>query len=351
MKLLMQVRTMLWAMALSMLIMPQTAGAGENAGVRQMAAPSKERGRDLDVTVWYPAKPGGKPVTLGESMFFSGTSAMRDAPIADGKFPLILLSHGAGLGGSAQAMSWIAAPLAKQGFIVAAPTHPGNGGANRSAEETMKLWLRPVDLTSTLDAMEDAPFFKERLNSGAVGVLGLSMGGSTALLIAGARIDPKLLAAYCDTDALNASLCGWIRQSGVDLHAMDFHLAGRDNKDERIRFAMAIDPAPVDVFAPESFSQVAIPVELVNLGQVGKIPVTADASKIAKAIPHAAYATIEDASHYSMFGECKAGAAEIAESEDVGDPICRDGGGRSRRDIHEQLSAMTIAAFSGALSH
>ncbi|MFS8116084.1 dienelactone hydrolase [Rhizobium jaguaris] len=345
MKLLMKIALMLCAIV----IMQQSAFAGENVGVRQIAAPSKERGNDLAVTVWYPADSGGKPVSLGENVFFVGTLAMLDAPISDRKFPLILLSHGAGLAGNAQALSWIAVPLAKQGFIVAAPTHPGNTGANRSAAETMKLWLRPADITETLSAIGENDLFKEHLELNKVGMLGLSMGGSTALAIAGARIDPKRLASYCDTDALNPSLCGWVRQSGVDLHAMDLTLAGRDNEDMRIRFAVAIDPGPVDAFEFNTFSRISIPVDLVNLGQPGKIPLTVQAAKIAEAIPNATYSTIEDASHFSMFAECKPGAAEIAESEKIGDPICSDGGGRSRNEIHAQLIDMVVTAFGRAL--
>jgi predicted dienelactone hydrolase len=339
----------LWPLALSTLILPQAAGAGENAGVRQISAPSEERGINLDVTVWYPAHSGGKPVTLGESVFFAGTPATRDAQISTGRFPLILLSHGAGLAGNAQALSWIAVALAKQGFVVAAPTHPGNTGANRSAAETMKLWLRPRDLTDTLNAMRKDAFFKEYLDNEQIGTLGLSMGGGTALAIVGARINSNRLAGYCDTDVLNASLCEWVRQSGIDLHAMDLQSAGRDNKDERIRFAMAIDPAPVDVFDFETFSQISVPVEVVNLGQPGKIPVTTDAAEVAKAIPQATYSTIGDASHYSMFAECKPEASEIAESNGVGDPICMDGGGRTREEIHRQLIDLVVAAFTSGL--
>ncbi|MDL2408298.1 prolyl oligopeptidase family serine peptidase [Rhizobium calliandrae] len=345
MKLLMKISLMLCAIA----IMQQSASASGDVGVRQVAVPSKERGSDLAVTVWYPADSGGKPVSLGESLFFVGTPAMLDAPIAYGKFPLVLLSHGAGLAGNAQALSWIAMPLAKQGFVVAAPTHPGNTGANRSAAETMKLWLRPADITETLNATRKNAAFREHLELNKVGILGLSMGGSTALAIAGARIDSKRLASYCDTDALNSSLCEWVRQSGVDLHAMDLTLAGRDNEDARVRFAMAIDPGPVDVFEFSTFSRISIPVVLVNLGQPGKIPLTVQAAKIAEAIPHATYSTIEDASHFSMFPECKPGAAEIAESEDLGDPICSDGRGRSRNEIHAQLIDMVVTAFSRAL--
>lgn len=341
--------TMLCTILVSTMLMQHAAGASDSVGVGQFPAPSSERGINLDVTVWYPAQPGGEPVTLGDTQLFNGTSAMRDAPISGGKFPLILLSHGAGLAGNPQALSWIATPLARQGFIVAAPTHPGNTGKSRSAAETMKLWLRPADLTATLDAMEKEAFFQGHLEQGKVGVLGLSMGGNTALSMAGARIDPKLLAGYCDADLLNASLCDWVRQSGVDLHAMDLRPAGRDNRDGRIHFAMAIDPAPADVFDTKSFAGIRIPVEIINLGRPGKIPVTADASGIAKAISNAGYATIEDASHYSMFGECKPGAVDIIASEEIGDPVCDDGAGRSRGEIHAQLIGMATAAFARAL--
>ncbi|MEZ2333843.1 alpha/beta hydrolase family protein [Mesorhizobium sp. RCC_202] len=345
MKLIIQLCAILASMALAQ----HPAYADDHVGVRQLLAPSKERGADLDVTVWYPAQAGGEPAVLGDSPLFVGTSAMRDAPIADGKYPLILLSHGAGLAGTPQALSWIATPLAEHGFIVAAPTHPGNGGKNRSATETMKLWLRPADLTAALDAMGRQAFFQDHLEQGRIGVLGLSMGGNTALAIAGGRVDPKLLAAYCDNDTLNASLCGWVRQSGVDLHTVDMRSAGRNNSDKRIRFAMAIDPAPSDVFDVKSFATIKIPVDIVNLGRPGKIPATVDASSIARAIPKSGYATIEDASHYSMFGECKPGAAALIVSEEIGDPVCDDGGGRSRAAIHAQLIGTVTVAFDRAL--
>ncbi|MCF6369382.1 alpha/beta hydrolase family protein [Rhizobium halophilum] len=259
----------------------QPAEALDNVGVHHMVVPSDERGGNLDVTVWYPAKPGGKQVVLGESKFFVGTPAMDAAPISESTFPIILLSHGAGLAGNPQSMSWIAVPLAQKGFVVAAPTHPGGSGGNRSAAETMRIWKRPADLTETLDGIEQSTFFREHLERGKVGVVGLSMGGTTALAVAGARIDPRLLAAYCDTDANNASLCEWVRQSGVDLHSMDLQSADRDNRDNRIKFAVVIDPAPIDVFDIESFSRISIPVNLINLGRPGEIPSTAQASEAA----------------------------------------------------------------------
>jgi predicted dienelactone hydrolase len=349
MEISMKVWAMLSTIAVFTVVMQNAADANGNVGVRQIVAPSKERGVNLDVTVWYPAQAGGETVLLGDSALFVGTPAMRDASIADGKFPLNLLSHGAGLAGNPQAISWIATALAEQGYVAVAPTHPGNTGADKSAAETMKLWLRPGDLTESLNKMEKDPFFADHLDQGRIGALGLSMGGNTALAIAGARIDPQLLAGYCDTDLLNPSLCGWVRQSGVNLHAMNLQPAGRNNGDERIRFALAIDPAPSDIFDFRSFSDIRIPVDIINLGQPGKIPLTAQASGIARAISNARYATIEDASHYSMFAECKPGATNIIAAAGIGEPLCDVGGGRSRSEIHAQLIEMTTAAFSRAL--
>lgn len=318
-------------------------------GVRHMTAPAAARGDDLDVTVWYPALAGGTPVSLGDSPFFAGTAAQSEAPLTDGRFPLVLLSHGAGLGGTPEAMSWMAAGLAARGFIVAAPAHPGNGGAKRSAEQTMQLWLRPGDISATLDAMIGAGAFKDHVETDKVGVLGLSMGGGTALALAGGRIDPTRLAGYCDDAARNPSLCQWVKMSSLDLHAMDMRATGRDFADRRIRFAMAIDPAPVDVFDTQSFASVTLPVEIVNLGTPGTIPETARADGVARAMLHGRYETIADASHFSLFGVCKIGAAALAVEEKIDDPICKDGGDRSRQEIHAQLIEMAAEAFEREL--
>lgn len=349
MKVILTLGALLCAIPLLTLMAQHAANANDDVGVRRMTVASKERRTGLDATVWYPALPGGKAVMLGETKVFTGTPALLDAPISAGRFPLVLLSHGAGLGGYPEALSWIATPLARQGFVVAAPRHPGNGGPDRSAAETMKLWQRPADVSDTLTAIEQDAFFQQHIDSSKVGILGLSMGGGTALAIAGARMDPERLARYCDTDAINPSLCEWVRLSGVDLHAMNMQSAGRDNEDKRIGFAMAIDPAPVDVLQSDTFARITIPVEIVNLGRPGLIPATVEADEIAKAISNARYSAIADASHFSMFAECKEGASKIAQAEKIEEPICADGGGRSRHEIHAQLIGLVTAAFDREL--
>lgn len=345
----MKLHIMLCTAALSGLFSVDMVKADTPAGVRQITVPSKERGTNLDVTVWYPAQAGGAEILLGDTPLFKGTASMRDAPPVEGKFPLILLSHGTGIAGNAQATGWIAAPLARQGYIVAAPNHPGNQSGNTSASETMKLWLRPADFTATLDALQTGTVFRDRIDWKNVGALGLSMGGYTALAVAGARMDQQRLAAYCDTDLRNHSLCEWLAQSGVDLHRMDVQRAGLDYRDNRIRSAVAIDPAMSDTLTAESVAGIAIPVDLVNLGRKGDIPRTLQASWMADIIPGARYASIEDADHFSMFAACKAGASDKLKAEGVTEPLCDDGGGRSRSAIHAQLIDMITDAFNRTL--
>ena len=326
----------------------QQCFANETVGVREMTLASPQRGRELAATVWYPASEGGSRQVLGETALFIGTPAMRDAPMADGRYPVILLSHGAGIAGTPAGVSWLAAPLAQHGFIVAAPTHPGNGGPDKSAAETMKLWLRPGDISATLDAIGRTAFFGPHIVPEKVGMLGLSMGGSTALALAGARFDADRLAGYCDTDASNHSLCQWVRMSGVDLHAVDMGQAGESRKDPRIHFIMAVDPAPMDVLRPDSFPEIDGPIAILNLGRVADLPPTVRADSAARLMRHASYSVIEDASHFSMFAECKPVAAETVLAE-IGEPICSDGEGRSRKEIHKQIINTVMQAFDQML--
>jgi predicted dienelactone hydrolase len=78
--------------------------------------------------------------------------------------------------------------LARAGFVVALPEHPGNNRSDNSLANTAaNLENRPRHVRLVLDAIfEDAELGK-RLSPGGVGVIGHSMGGYTALAVAGGR--------------------------------------------------------------------------------------------------------------------------------------------------------------------
>lgn len=60
MNLLIKTATMFCSAVSSVLMAHNPATADEVVGVRQIVAPTEERGSDLAVTVWYPAEPGDR---------------------------------------------------------------------------------------------------------------------------------------------------------------------------------------------------------------------------------------------------------------------------------------------------
>ncbi len=106
-----------------------------------------------------------------------------EASIIDGQFPLIIISHGNG--GSHLVYRTISTHLAKNGYIVAMLEHYGNNRNNNALENTIEnLVNRPRHISLTIDAILSGRFGKCIL-SNRIAVIGHSMGGYTALALAG----------------------------------------------------------------------------------------------------------------------------------------------------------------------
>ena len=119
--------------------------------------------------------------------------AVRDARIRDGKFPLIVFSHGSG--GTRVGYIYFVEHMASHGYIVMAPDHTGNsrftfldgkvvkrGGARAQASAAD----RPNDVSFLIDTMlkwnrgADSRF-AGRVDGAKIGVSGMSFGGSTTM--------------------------------------------------------------------------------------------------------------------------------------------------------------------------
>ncbi len=127
-------------------------------------------------------------------------TAVRDARIRDGRYPLLVFSHGNG-GLRMQSLFWCE-HMASHGYIVVAPDHTGNAGAtvvggrvvqmDRTAEGRRKAaTARPADVSFVVDAMErfdggaDSRF-TGRIDTDRTGVAGHSFGGFTSTMAADA---------------------------------------------------------------------------------------------------------------------------------------------------------------------
>jgi predicted dienelactone hydrolase len=322
-------------------------------GVREINVAAPQRGRDLAVTVWYPAAVGGQPVLVGDNKAFKGSPALINAPFAEGRFPLIVMSHGSG--GRIQGVSWLATELAKAGFVVAGPNHPGTTSGNSTPADTPKIWERTQDLSAVIDMLTADPSWSGHIKADEIGVVGFSLGGAAAMEIAGARADLEAYARYCDT--YSERDCAWyagglayvddqaVKVDKVDLRTVDRARFEQSNLDRRIKSAVLIDPGLAQAYDEQSLREIEIPMSFINLGSAGTIPAAVIADRLAALTPKGTYASVADAVHFSFLMECKDGAAELLKSTGEVDPICEDGGSRSRADIHSELTNLVIAAL------
>lgn len=110
-----------------------------------------------------------------------------DAPPVGTRLPLVLVSHGTG--GTLWAYRDLAAHLARHGFVVALVEHLGNSRADNSlAGTTANLVNRPRQLHLAIDAvLADALLGSQVAIDKGVGAIGHSMGGYSALALAGGQ--------------------------------------------------------------------------------------------------------------------------------------------------------------------
>jgi predicted dienelactone hydrolase len=134
----------------------------------------------VPLVILYPATAPEKQETLGPYQL----EVARDAAPAPGRFPLVLISHGTG--GSPLVYRSLARFLARQGFVVGLPEHPGNNRNNDTLAHTVtNLQQRPEHLRTAIDWLYGSEKFSGILRPDCVAIIGHSMGGYTALALAG----------------------------------------------------------------------------------------------------------------------------------------------------------------------
>lgn len=311
------------------------------AGIAYGSAYAPVRGEDVDFHIWYPASPGGKTVTVGGNGVFYGTPAGRAAPHRGAQYPMVLISHGAG--GNAGQFGWIASRLAEQGFVVVLPNHPGTTSGNASAKAAVRVWERPADVSAVIDEITGNPDAYPFIDPSKIAMLGFSAGGYTAMAISGARVNPDRLQHFCDETDHGMSDCAFLAHFGVDLHAMDLSPAAQDLRDRRVSVSVIIDPGIVSTMTEESLRSIDIPMYIINLGDEDKVPAGVYARGAAEMIEGARYEVSGDATHFSFLAQCKAKGAAILKSEGELDALCDDAGGRSRAEIHNDLSGRIVS--------
>ncbi|MDJ1174259.1 alpha/beta hydrolase [Roseofilum capinflatum] len=179
--------------------------------------------------------------------------------------PLIVISHG--FGSTRSNFVYLANYLASYGFAVAIPEHIGSNLVYRQA--LLGGWLnteiypdefvnRPYDIKKMLDELEtlqaQGVSWAQEINVQNVGVLGHSLGATTALSLAGAELNRERLSQACtlDNPMLNVSIFLQCRANSIDLDRPKLH-------DPRVQAAIAVYPLSSVIFGPEQIGNIEIP--------------------------------------------------------------------------------------------
>ncbi|MBE9118725.1 alpha/beta hydrolase [Lusitaniella coriacea LEGE 07157] len=179
--------------------------------------------------------------------------------------PLIIFSHG--LFSVNEEMIYLAEHLASYGYVVAVPEHPRSNGTHleqvlkfrRELLDPQEFLNRPRDISFILDEFNrlnrTSRQFRGKLSTDNVLVLGYSLGGSTALSLAGAELQLEELKEWCegrDILASNLGLSAQCRASGLPENRYQL-------RDPRIKGAIALAPTTSLLFGETGLAQIQVP--------------------------------------------------------------------------------------------
>jgi predicted dienelactone hydrolase len=134
------------------------------------------------MVVLYPTRSAERPEQVGRYVI----DVAKDAPIDGNRHVLVTISHGSG--GSNLTHRLLGRSLAQAGYVVGLPLHPRNNRDDNSLAGTDTLLEnRPRELRAAIDAMYALSGIAEHLVADSVAAIGHSMGGYTALALAGGR--------------------------------------------------------------------------------------------------------------------------------------------------------------------
>lgn len=322
--------------ALTVILGAIPATAETLPGYDRMDIQAAHRARLVAGSIWYPAGASTYAAPIGDGPLFQPTRALVGAAVAEGRYPLILLSHGSG--GNAVGLGWLSAGLAARGAIVLAVNHPGSTTGDSSAWRSLDLGARAGDLSAALDQVLADPAFAASIDPEKIYAVGFSLGGSTALGLGGARFDGAVQRANC-INGPEAADCGFFLRRAADFsEAKGF---GDDAREPRVKRIVAVDPGFGGSIVPASLTAMP-PVHLINLGEgadrMPAVDVGPEGTGLAARIPGATYNVFAPATHFSFLGTCKPGGAEML-AEEGDDPVCTDPPETNRPALHKALIA------------
>ncbi len=302
------------------------------AGLRKLAVSDPIGENTMDAVVFYPASTEEGPTTIGPFV----VAASKSAPIASARYPLIIVSHGSL--GSMWGHHDLATFLARHGYIVVSVTHPGDNFRDPSrVGSSLAVYGRAMQISAALTAALKDPVLTAHIDHEHIGFVGFSAGGTTGLILAGAKPDFKRFATYCAGRLQDRSVCeanGHVRQETPELEPLP---------DARIRSFALLAPLSV-VFSPETLKAVRNPVAVfVGSGDEELSPRDNGLALAHDLGDRAELILVPKAGHFTFLAPC------TTEYQRAVPALCIDPPGIDRPGVHKEINADIVNFFDRTL--
>jgi predicted dienelactone hydrolase len=285
-------------------------------------------GPPIETAIWYPAEGASIPTRVGA---FTQNLAP-GAPLRGRGLPLVIISHGSGSYFAGHADTALA--LAEAGFIVAAPTHPGDNYRDQSGAADLAARTRQF---AAVVAHMAGPWSPGAVAAERIGAFGFSAGGFTVLAAAGGVPDFTRVGPHCAAhpDFFDCRLIGAAAQATapeVSRPAIP------------LRALVVAAPALGFTFGAGSLDAVTVPVQLWQAGADAILPAPIYVEPVRAALPRPpAFHRVEGAGHFDFLAPCNEGLARAAPM------ICTSAPGFDRVAFHARLNAEVVRFLAEAL--
>ena len=181
--------------------------------------------------------------------------------------PLVVFSHG--FGSDRKFLTYLARHLASYGFTVASVEHPGSnftwlsgvslGGNPENLLPASEFIDRPKDISFVLDQFaelnQEEGSLQGKLNTQQVTIVGHSLGGYTALALAGGEVNLDDLRQFCkNRSPIGRSPADWLQCAATDLPGSRINL-----RDRRVVQVIALNPMTGRLFGNNGLTKVSVP--------------------------------------------------------------------------------------------
>ncbi|SFB61509.1 Predicted dienelactone hydrolase [Rhizobium sp. NFR07] len=305
---------------------------GVGVGIKKLEVADPVDQASMEAVAFFPSSDRSKVTKIGPYQ----VAASKSSSIGEGRYPLILLSHGNM--GSMWGHHDLASALAQHGYIVISVTHPGDNFQDTSrVGASSSIYGRPLQGSAALTSALKDNVLAPHIDANRIGFVGFSAGGTTGLILAGAKPTLSRLEDYCGKRPGDHHVCEARGKIRVD------HPELKPTADPRIRSFVLLAPLSV-VFSSDELELIKAPFLIFVGDKDEELSPDANATELVRDLEgETMLEVIPDAGHFTFLAPC---------SPDLGramPALCIDHEGVDRIALHQSMNSDIAAFFNKTL--